>query len=284
MIRELIETEDGFKITVLTIKPSYSKPKAVIQFLSGTVTKKEYYLKLATYLTEQNYIVVLFDYRGVGESKPKTLKGFDMSIADWGRYDSVAVTDWIRSKYSTLSIHLIAHSMGGQIYGMMRNWDSFDKVIFLTTSSGNFNRFSPLIYKWKVKLPAMTIFPILNRVLGYIPGSIGLGEDWPKGVAKDWCRNSNLNGLMPNYLHDKIGLSYYKQMNKKITAWYFEDDTMSTFDTIDELQPSYPNAILNIKTIHPSDVGLEKIGHFGLFKQKAKTKLWPMLIKEIEQD
>lgn len=284
MTKELILTEDGFKITALILKPSVSKPKAVIQFHSGTVTKKEYYLKLASYLAEQNYIVVLFDYRGVGESKPESLKGFDMSISDWGRYDSVAVADWIRNSYPNLSVHLIAHSMGGQIYGMMRNWDVFDKVIFLNTSSGNFNKFSPITYKWKVKLPAMILFPILNRVLGFIPGSLGLGEDWPKGVAEDWYRNSKMNGLMPKYLHKKTGLSYYQHINRKVTAWYFADDSMSTLETVDELPLSYPKAIINIKTIHPSDVGLEKIGHFGLFKQKAEAILWPMLTEEIEQD
>ena len=282
MKKEIIITEDGYNITAIILAPPVHNPKAVIQFHSGTVTKKEFYLKLATYLVAQNFIVVLFDYRGVGESKPKSLKSFDMSIADWGRYDATAVTKWIRAKYPDLSLHLIAHSMGGQIYGLMENWHVFDKVILLTTSSGNFNKFSPSSYKWKIKWPAILLFPLLLRVFGYIPGSVGVGEDWPKGVANDWIKNSRMNGMMPKYLHNKIGQSFYQQINRKITAWYFPDDPMSTPDTVKELALSYPNATLNIKTIHPSDVALERVGHFGLFKKKAEANLWPMLLDEIE--
>ena len=282
MKKNILTTQDGFKITTLVLTPKSANPKAVIQFHSGTVTKKEFYFKLATHLVEQEYIVVLFDYRGVGESKPKSLRSFNMSISDWGRYDANAVTTWIIKEYPKLKLHLLAHSMGGQIYGLMHDWNTFDKIIMLTTSSGNYNRFSPKSYKWKIKWPAIVLFPLLIKVFGYIPGKFGVGEDWPKGVAEDWSQNSKKNGLMPEFLHDKLGESYYHQIGKKITAWYFPDDPMSTPETIKELALSYPNAKLNLKIIHPSDVELEKIGHFGLFKSKAKNRLWPMLIEEIE--
>lgn len=278
-----IITEDGFSITTLVLTPTSKKPKAVIQFHSGTVTKKEFYLKLAKYLVKQNYIVVLFDYRGVGESKPKSLKGFDMTIADWGQYDAPAITSWIKNNYPSLKIFLVAHSMGGQIYGMMKNWEDFDRVLFLTTSSGNFNKFSPKSYQWKIKWPSILLFPILYRIYGYIPGKFGVGEDWPMGVAIDWSNNSKTNGLMPEYLHQKAGLSFYKKINKEIRAWYFPDDKMSTPDTINELALSYPNADLTISTIYPVEVNLPYIGHFGLFKSTAEEQLWPRLIYEIEQ-
>ncbi|MFT4534894.1 MAG: putative alpha/beta hydrolase [Saprospiraceae bacterium] len=283
MKKVIISTQDGYKVMALVLTPDIPNPKAVIQFHSGTVTKKEFYLKLANYLVDQKYIVVLFDYRGVGESKPKTLRGFEMSIADWGRDDANSVTEWIKTKYPNLSVHLLAHSMGGQIYGLMQNWKIFDKVILLTTSSGNFNKFSPQSYKWKVKLPAILLFPLLIKIYGYIPGKLGVGEDWPKGVAQEWIENSRVNGLIPAYLTKKTNKSYYQQIDKEITAWYFHDDHLSTHDTIKELALSYPNAKLTIKTIHPAEVDLDSIGHFGLFKRKAKTRLWPMLIEDIER-
>ncbi|MFT6335847.1 MAG: putative alpha/beta hydrolase [Saprospiraceae bacterium] len=282
MKKEIITTEDGYNITTFVLTPKSSCPKAVIQFHSGTVTKKEFYFKLATYLVEQNYTVILFDYRGVGESKPKSLKNFKMSIADWGRYDADAVTKWIKNEYPNLKIHLIAHSMGGQIYGLMHNWNTFDKIIMLTTSSGNFNKFAPPSYRRKIKWPTIILFPVIIKIFNYLPGKFGVGEDWPKGVAQDWITNSKENGLMPNYLHNKIGKSYYQQIDKNITAWYFTDDPMSTPETITELALSYPTARLNIKTIRPSEVGLDSIGHFGLYKSKAKNRLWPMLVEELE--
>lgn len=283
MKNEIISAQDGYKIKALVLTPITPNPKAVIQFHSGTVTKKEFYLKLANYLVDQKYIVVLFDYRGVGESKPKNLRGFEMSISDWGRDDANSVTEWIKNEYPNQAVHLLAHSMGGQIYGLMQNWKIFEKVILLTTSSGNFNKFSPISYKLKVKWPALLLFPLLIKIYGYIPKRYGVGEDWPKGVAQDWIKNSKINGLMPVYLNAKVSQSYYQQIDKEITAWYFPDDSMSTPETIKELALSYPNARLKIQIIQPVEVGLEKVGHFGLFKSKAKDRLWPMLVEEIER-
>lgn len=280
--KKVITTQDGYKITALVLTPKNSSPKSVIQFHSGTVTKKEFYLKLAIYLVTQNFIIILFDYRGVGESKPKSLKGFEMSITDWGRQDANAVTSWIKTEYPLLKIHLLAHSMGGQIYGLMHEWNAFEKIIMLTTSSGNFNKFAPLLYKWKIKWPTIILLPSIIKVFSYLPGKFGVGEDWPKGVALDWIKNSKDNGLMPNYLHMKVNQSYFKQIDKKITAWYFTDDPISTSATIKELSLSYPKAKLNIKTIHPKEVELDSIGHFGLFKTKAKNRLWPLLAIELE--
>ncbi len=280
--KRLIYTSDGTQLSALVVSSETNNPKAVVQFNSGTVTKKEFYLKLATYLAEQNYIVILYDYRGVGDSRPKKMRGYVASISDWGQYDANAVSHYIDSQYPNLKKHLLAHSMGGQIYGLMETWSSFDKVILLSTSSGNFNKFAPTINRLKVKWPAILLFPPLNALLGYIPGFVGLGQDWPKGVANDWLTNSKENGLMPSYLHNKVGHSYYNKINKKIIAWYFPDDTMSTPSTMEELTSAYPNAVLDMKVVQPSEIGMDKIGHFGIFKAKSKDKLWPMLLKEIE--
>ena len=35
------------------------------------------------------------------------------------------------------------------------------------------------------------------------------------------------------------------------------------------------------KSIHPKTHNMKKIGHFGLFKEKSKSTLWPLLIQEL---
>ncbi len=278
-----ITTTDGVKLTALVVSPLSKNPKGVIQFHSGTVTIKEYYLKLATYLSKNGFVVVLFDYRGVGESRPTSLKGYEASISDWGQYDAEAINRWIKNEYPEIPIHLLAHSMGGQLYGLMESWDSFDKVVLLTTSSGNYNKFAPTFYRLKIKWPTKLLFPIMIRIFGYVPGYFGLGQDWPKGIAIDWQTNSKNNGLMPDYLKAKSERSYYDKINKKITAIYFTDDNMSTPATKSELPKAYPNADLNIITLRPTDVELKSIGHFGIFKKKAELRLWPMVLGMISE-
>ena len=111
-----IACEDGQQLGALVLQHPDQVVKAVIQFHSGTVVKKEYYLKYAKYLCDLGFIVVLFDYRGVGGSRPKSLRGFKASISDWGRKDAPAVLNWIKQTYPGLPIYLFAHSMGCLLY------------------------------------------------------------------------------------------------------------------------------------------------------------------------
>lgn len=277
-----ISTEDNFQLNLLYLIPVCT-PKAVIQFNSGTVTNKEFYLKLATFLCESGYIVVLYDYRGVGESRPKSLKGFQASISDWGAKDAYTVLEWIKVTFPKNEIHLLAHSMGGQLLGLMSNWKDLSKIILLATSSGNFNKFAPK-YRWKIKYPSILLFPIFLKHLGYIPKIMGTGSDWPSGVAKDWLSNSRNNGIMSDYQKNKTGKTFYEEIDKEIEAWYFQDDHMSTPSTIEDIHLTYPNAIISTTLFKPNDLELKRIGHFGIFKSFSKTNLWTLLVSLINNE
>ncbi|MFT4568037.1 MAG: putative alpha/beta hydrolase [Saprospiraceae bacterium] len=107
-----IKNRNAQEIALLEIKPQSSKIKAIIQFHSGTVIKKEFYLKYAQFLADVGYVVILFDYRGVGESRSQSLKNSIASISSWRIADAPAVTDWIIKKYPNFRLLLLAHSMG----------------------------------------------------------------------------------------------------------------------------------------------------------------------------
>lgn len=271
-----ITTKDNYQLSALLLQPDNAQPKAVIQFHAGTVIKKEFYLKFCTYLAESGFAVILFDYRGVGESRPASLRGFQASISDWGCYDAPVVLDWIKAKYKNIPIHLLAHSMGGQILGLMPNWALFDKIIVLASSSGNWNNFIPS-YKRQVKWSSNLLFPIFLPLFGYAPGKFGLGDDWPRGVAEDWLYNCRQNTLMADFMQQKISETYYKAIDKPITAWFFPDDHMATPKTRPNYQKSYPNAKVDVYSIQPESCNLDSIGHFGLFKEKSKDTLWAEL-------
>ncbi|MGK0389203.1 MAG: putative alpha/beta hydrolase [Maribacter sp.] len=277
-----ISTADNYQLSAVLLRPDGRKPKAVIQFHAGTVLKKEFYLKFCTYLADAGFAVVLFDYRGVGESRSSSLKGFQASISDWGIYDAPAVLDWIKDRYKGIPVHLLAHSMGGQILGLMHNWVLFDKIIVLASSSGNWNNFIPS-YKRKVKWSSNLFFPLFLPLYGYVPGKFGLGDDWPRGVAEEWWQNCRQNSLMADFMQQKISNTFYKEIDKSITAWFFPDDRMATPKTRLNYQKSYPNAKVDVYSIQPESCNLDSIGHFGLFKEKSKDTLWAELAFRLEE-
>jgi len=272
-----INNREGLDLAIIEITPEDIGIKGVIQFHSGTVIKKEFYLKYGTFLATQGYIVFLFDYYGVGESKPAKLRGSAASISLWGVIDAPAVTDWIKEKHPTLPIDLVAHSMGGQILGLMDNWSVFDKIILIASSSGNWNNFKPSL-KRKVQLSTNLFFPICLNLFGYVPGMFGLGQDWPRGVATEWWQNSKANQLMATNLKMWNKQTQFTNINKSIDALFFSDDPMATSLTIPNIALSYPNAIVRTHLYHPKDFGLEEIGHFGIFKSYNQDKLGHLVL------
>ncbi len=271
-----IPAADGFELSAVVLSPKDIPVRANIQFHAGTVIKKEFYLKMCSFLASKGYRIILFDYRGVGASKPDSLRGFNASISDWGRKDARGVLDWIKNEYPEVPTHLFAHSMGGQLLGLMSNWNMLDKVIVVASSSGNYHNFEPS-YRRKVKWSSNIFFPIILPIWGYAPGIFGLGEDWPKGVAEEWWKNSRGNTLMAHYMEHQFSDTHYRTVDKEITAWFFPDDIMATPKTLPNYQKSYPNAKVNAYTIRPASCNLKEIGHFGVFKEKSKDTLWEEL-------
>lgn len=278
-----IKCSDGQELDALVLVPEQRLTKAVVQFHSGTVVKKEYYLKYGQYLCDLGFVVVLFDYRGVGGSRPKSLRGFSASISDWGCKDAPAILNWIKDTYKDLPTYLFAHSMGGQILGLMPNWNLFDKIIFLASSSGNWNNFEKT-YQNKIKRSSNLFFPFVLPLFGYAPGRFGLGEDWPKGVTQDWWYNSRNNGLMAEYMQSKYSNTYYKNINSSIRAIFLADDHMATARTVPNIRKSYPSAEVIVDVIRPEQFDLDKIGHFGLFKDWTRGELWDYVVREFDQN
>src|SRR5215831_17286324 len=175
---------DGFKLDAILFEAV--APKACIQINSATGVKKEFYKNFAEYLASNDYAVVIFDYRGIGKSRPKSLRGFPALNHEWGQKDMPAVLDWLDQRYPGLKKYFIGHSAGGQQIGFMHNHHKVSKAVSVNSSTGYWKGLSSP-YKYFTLLVWFVIVPVSINTLGYVPASwFGLGEDLPKGVALEW--------------------------------------------------------------------------------------------------
>lgn len=279
----LIEARDGFKLSSIIRKPN-SKIKGVIQINCGTGITQNLYANLANYLTESGYVTITFDYRGIGKSKPKSLKGFQANLEDWGQLDITGVFDWINNEYPSERKIIIGHSMGGQLAGLMDNYEKIDALFLIASSTGYWRDMSSP-FKWLMPPLWFLLIPSIVSVYGYANAElIGQGENLPKGVAlqwRDWCIN-------PNYFDD-----YFKKSNTKLFFDKFqiplksiviEDDPIANIITAKKLVGYYKNAKCEVEEISPQAIGVKKIGHAGFFSRKFKDTLWNKLIEDIERN
>ena len=52
----------------------------------------------ACFLQRQGFGVVTFDYRGIGDSRPPSLKGCSAQMHEWGQQDIAGVLHWIEQE------------------------------------------------------------------------------------------------------------------------------------------------------------------------------------------
>jgi Predicted alpha/beta hydrolase len=267
-----IDSTDGFKLSGTFYRSEHAK--GVIQINSATGVKKEFYHHFATYLQSQNYHVITFDYRGIGGSRPKSLRGFVALNHEWGKKDMTAVLDWVDGQFPKLKKFIIGHSAGGQQLGMMTNHHKISKAYLMGCSIGYWPYLSSP-YKYFAALAFYFIFPVSIRLFGYVPSKrLGLGEDLPKGVAlewRSWCMNPMYFG---KYLDTTLQPHYYDQVALPIHSLYAEDDTIANPKTVKVLLSLYPNANSSSERLLLKDLHTKKIGHFGYFSRTMKDKLW----------
>lgn len=278
----LIEARDGFKLSA-TIRRPLTEIKGVIQMNCGTGIPQKVYSNLAIYLTQYGYVTVTYDYRGIGNSKPKNLKGFEAKIEDWGILDMTSIFDWIISEFPNEKKIIIGHSMGGQLVGLMDNYQKIDKLVLIASSTGYWKDMSSP-YKWLMPPLWFLFIPLTTFIYGYANAKkIRQGENLPKGVAIQW-RNWCIN---PNYFDDHFQKSntslFFDKLRIPLKSIQIKDDPIANEITSDKILKYYKIANIEIEKISPEQLGVKKIGHTGFFSRQFKDTLWKNLKTDIEK-
>jgi len=230
---------------------------------------RRFYQRFATYLQHHGWHAVIYDYRGIGESKPPSLRGFTARMRDWALLDMTAMVDWIKSEIAPERLFVVGHSFGGQTVGMLENADCIDAVVGVSAQSGHWGvqgGSEPV----KVRIIVTVLIPLLARLFGYFPWSrFARGEDLPKGVALEWaawCRNRNY--LLDD---DTLPLDRYRSFIAPMLAYSVEDDDWGTARAVDDMMRAY----MNVTRCHlrPSDYGLPRLQHMGYFREGSEA-IW----------
>ena len=85
-----IEAVDGFGVQARVYEPA-AAAAATVLIHGATATPQSYYRRFAEYLAQAHMRVVTYDYRGIGASRPPTLRGFSATMSQWATHDARAV-------------------------------------------------------------------------------------------------------------------------------------------------------------------------------------------------
>jgi predicted alpha/beta hydrolase len=189
-----IPATDRYLLGATLFLPRGAKRHAVL-INSATAVPRKIYRGFAGYLARRGCAVLTYDYRGTGDSRQKSLVGYNQvkslvgfraSLSDWAALDATAAVAWMRERYKHLPLAYVGHSFGGQALGLLPNNTEVSRALLIAAQAGYWKLMaSPERYR----IYAMLNFvgTPLTRLLGYAPGWGGLGEDLPKGVFEQWA-------------------------------------------------------------------------------------------------
>jgi predicted alpha/beta hydrolase len=251
-------------------------PRAAVIIPSAMGVAQKFYTQFAQWLASQGYHVTTFDYRGIGFSAPRSLRGYPVNIFDWARQDCAAVIERVRAEMPNVPLHWIGHSLGGQLIGLIPNRDRIDRVITIATGTGYW-----LENTWRTKSVVWWLWfflvPLALRTAGYFPGKrLRKVGDLPFGVMQQWRRWC----LNREYVVGAEGAAVradYASVRTPMLSLSFTDDEMMSAKGIKSLHGLYANAPVEYRRIAPREIGARHIGHFGFFRPQFEQTLWPLV-------
>ena len=244
---------------------------------SATGVRQQIYWKFAEWMATEGFGVLTFDYRGIGASlNGESVRDSVARKQDWGQLDMPAALDYLDREFPDLPIHLIGHSAGGQLIGLMPNHERLERIVTVAASSGYLNKLA-----WRIRLAAaflMKVYiPLSARVLGYLPARrIGWGEDLPAQVAMQWAEWCSNPGYVLNALGTDVETDYFQQIRASILWLTATDDPIATPENIDDMLRLYANAPVTKCRIDPRSLDLDRVGHIDFFRRR-NAKLWPLI-------
>jgi len=277
--RLTLKSRDGTELGATLFEPR-ARPRANLVIHGALGVPQHFYARFARSMASAGLRVLTYDYRGVGLSRPPSLRGYRADLTDWAERDLPASVDFLSRHHADVPTVAVGHSFGGQMLAVDPRARQALRGVFLVASQSGFFRNFEGRHRYLAGLLWYGILPASTRVFGYLPGFIGLGCDVPRGCAEQWatwCKSDQyFLGTHPHYAQ---ALSLYQG---PLHAVSFTDDWYAPRVNVEWLLARYPRASTQHEHLEPSDLATEEIGHFGFFWRRHAEVLWPRVTRFVD--
>jgi predicted alpha/beta hydrolase len=279
---------DGYELGgIFYPGPAGAAPERIAVVHCGAAIPAARYRRFAAYLAASGVPALVYDYRGIGLSRPRALRGFRASIEDWAEHDCGGAIAWMRGRFPNAEMIGVAHSIGALLAGGAPNSGDQDRLVLVGGHTGYYGDYHP---RYRVPMTAVwhALMPAITLVFGYFPARrLGLGEDIPARIALQWAsrRSPDLrpSGIGPGFARVQTLLDRCAALQRPALIVSISDDAFATEGGVKRLLSYYPRLFPLERVMYtPADAGTRRIGHFGLFGRRAGAALWPRLLAQLE--
>ena len=251
-----------------------------IVMAGATAVPRGFYKRFAEFAQARGINVITTDYRGIGDSRYGSLKGFEMEYADWSRYDLAAAVDYAAARGK---VWLVGHSLGGHAIGQLPRPNELQAAYVCGVGAG-WHGWMPRPERYRAWLLWNVVGPLFSRLYGYHPMSkLGMGEDLPMGVYRDWkkwCAH-------PHYFFDdpeaRTITDKFAEVNIPLAAAVTTDDLWAQPTSRDAFFKGYSGTNVDRVDLTPAELGVTQVGHMGYFRAQTGVVLWPRILDWLGQ-
>lgn len=271
-----IRCADDTKLAATFFVPKGS-PKAAVMVAPATGIKRSFYTPFAEYLAENGFGVITFDNRGIGDSLHGPVKDCKASLQDWGQLDMPAVLETLKTRFPEAQYHLVGHSAGGQLFGLMPNASDLASVFNYAASSGRLANMK-LPFRLQARFFMNVYIPLNNLVFGHTKSQwVGMGEPLPRQVAGQWRAWCNGGGYVRTAFGKSVKRHWYDTVDCPSVWVNAVDDPISINENVSDMLAVFNKLPAERLTLIPADYKLPAIGHMKFFSRKNKV-LWQLVI------
>ncbi|MEB0044698.1 MULTISPECIES: alpha/beta fold hydrolase [unclassified Pseudomonas] len=272
---------DGFILGGFTWRhthPDTTRPVVIIN--AATSVRCRHYSRFADYLFSNGFNVITYDYRGIGESRPASLKGLQATWSDWGALDFEAMLQRAQREFPGQPIDVVGHSFGGCAAGLGASGHLIRRLVSVGAQFAYWRDYAPA-HRWRMFGKWHVLMPLVTMIYGYFPGKrLGWLEDTPAGVVRDWST------LTARYENRPSGRAAHTKTFANVTAHTLaislSDDPYGTIAAIERLLDYFTGATTAHLRITPQDIGEEEVGHFAFFRSAYQATLWPIALSWLQ--
>lgn len=261
------------------------RARATVVLAPALGVPQAFYGDFAAWLAQHGYRATTFDYRGIGQSAPHSLRGFRATIDDWIRYDfEAAIVEAGRpaqaqAQASSLPLFVVGHSLGAQLTALLPSAHAVRALVAVAGGSGYWRGF-PVRMRPAMLLMLYGVMPLAVPLAGYFPGRrLRMLGDLPAGVTRQWRRwcldEDYLVGVEPG------ARAAYARARFDVLSLTFADDTMMPLANVERLHAHLHAVRREARRFSPSEAG-GPVGHMGFFRARHRDSLWPVVAEWLQ--
>lgn len=255
-----------------------ARPLVIIN--AATSVRCRHYSRFADYLFANGFDVITYDYRGIGESRPASLKGLKASWSDWGALDFEAMLKRAQREFPGQPIDVVGHSFGGCAAGLGASGHLIRRLVTVGAQFAYWRDYAPA-HRWRMFGKWHIAMPLMALACGYFPGKrLGWLEDTPAGVVRDWSTPTPRYEQRPSgrLMQAQTGALPFANVTAQILAISLTDDPYGTIPAIERLLGYFSNSTKTHLRIAPEDIDEQEVGHFAFFRSAYQATLWPIAL------